>query len=122
MTASTAPVRHYVATELRTFGAEMDSIVRTRQDLRLAKKHSANRATITNEQAFKLACAAMAALGEKDELNPHKNSRQEWVKVGPYVSDAVRYVIKRDLPSASTEDRDLVLRHAMLINVAARGC
>lgn len=121
MTTATPAIRHFVATELESHSAEVNTIVRVRQDLRLTKKY-ADDTTITGEQALKLACAAMIALGEKDELNPHKNSRNEWVAVGPYVSNAVAYVIKRDLPNATAEDRELVLRHALLINVASRGC
>jgi hypothetical protein len=121
MTAAAAPIRHYVATELEDHGADVNTIVKVRQDLRLTKRYASN-TTITSEQALKLACAAMIALGEKDELNPHKKTRDEWVTVGPYVSNAVAYVIKRDLPNATSEDRELVLRHALLINVASRGC
>jgi len=121
MTATAAPIRHFVATELESHGADVNTIVKVRQDLRLAKRYASD-TTITGPHAFKLACAAMIALGEKDELNPHKNSRNEWVTVGPYVSNAVAYVIKRDLPNATAEDRELVLRHALLINVASRGC
>lgn len=114
-------MKNFVKIEMDEQAKDMETIVRVRQDLRMANAFASD-ATITPQRAFKLACAAMLVLGEKDELNPHRNSDGEWVTVGPYVSDAVRYVLKRDVPGWTFVDYQRTVQHAMLINAASRGC
>jgi len=96
---------------------EMAYIARVRQDVRVTARWTTERKLESSEH-FRLACLAMATLGQPDEINPHFNSRQERVTVGPYLSHAVTYVL-HDVEHTET-DRQLVLQHAMLINVARR--
>jgi hypothetical protein len=107
-----------VEREMRDHSKEMETVARCREDVRLASGYQG--LTLEKGEHFRLACLAMAALGQKDEKNPYRISTGEWYKVGPYVSQAVAYVLQ-DVAHTSA-DRDLVLRHALLINVARRGC
>lgn len=87
--------------------------------------------SLTVREAEALAFAAMAALGVEDALDstghPYRSayplgapySERPNVKVGPYVSDAVRHVL-RDREGVTAGDRDLVSRLAVLANVSFR--
>jgi hypothetical protein len=107
-----------VQREMKNHANEMEYVARCREDVRCASKYEG--LTLEKGEHFRLACLAMAALGQKDEKKPYRVSSGEWFKVGPYVSNAVTYVLQDVAHSSS--DRDLVLRHALLINVAHRGC
>lgn len=95
----------------------MAVIARARQDLRITQRWVSERKLADGEH-FRYACLAMAALGQPDEINPHRNSRDERVTVGPYVSQAVTYVLHG--VEHTEADRELVNRYAQLINVARR--
>ena len=87
--------------------------------------------TLTTSEARGLAYAAMAALGREDALDanghPYRSGyplgvpyyERPNVKVGPYVDDAVRHVL-RDFEGLTSSDRDLVLQLALLANVSFR--
>lgn len=87
--------------------------------------------TLTTSEARGLAYAAMAALGREDALDSHGHTyRSSYpyslpyyerpnVKVGPYVTDAVRHVL-RDREDLTSSDRDLVTQLALLANVSFR--
>lgn len=103
--------------ELEEQPINMQTIARVRQDVRTTLKWESERKLVDGEH-FRFGALAMAALGQPDEINPHKNSRNQWVTVGPYVSQAVNYVLQ-DVDHTET-DRQLVLQYARLINVARR--
>lgn len=107
-----------VEREMQDHANEMEYIARCREDVRYCARYQG--LTLESGEHLRLACLAMAALGRPDEKKPYRTSTGEWFKVGPYVSQAVIYVLQ-DVEH-SEADRDLVLRHALLINVARRGC
>jgi hypothetical protein len=103
--------------EIADHTRSMETIARVRSSIRLVERWTSEKKLADGEH-FRLACKAMAALGQPDEINPHRNSDGERVKVGPYVSQAVTYVLHG--VDCTSSDRELVQQHAMLINVAAR--
>lgn len=113
----TDSLRNSMTREIAEDETTLAVIARARQDLRVTKRWTSERKLADGEH-FRYACLAMAALGQPDEINPHFNSQQERVKVGPYVSQAVTYVLHGVEHSES--DRELVNRYAQLINVARR--
>lgn len=113
----TDSLRNSMSREVAEDETNLAVIARARQDLRVTKRWTAERKLADGEH-FRYACMAMAALGQRDEINPHKNSRDEWVTVGPYVSQAVTYVLHG--VEHTEADRELVSQYAQLINVARR--
>jgi len=113
----TTSLRRDLDRELAQDETTMAIIARSRRDLRGTLTWTAD-CKLAKGEHFRLAALAMATLGQPDEVNPHRNSRGERVTVGPYVSQAVAYVlhgIEHD-----ERDRQLILSYAMLINVARR--
>lgn len=116
-------MQKFVKIEMDTQAENMEAIVHVRQDLRMANAFAGpGSATVTPQQAFKLACVALAVIGEKDELDPRRTSAGEWVTVGPHIGDAVRYVLKRDAAGWTHLDYDRTMQHALLMIAACRGC
>jgi len=110
-------LRRDLDSELAQDETTMAVIARSRRDLRGTLTWTAD-CQLAEGEHFRLGALAMATLGQPDEINPHRNSRGERVAVGPYVSQAVTYVLHG--VEHNEYDRQLILSYAMLINVARR--
>jgi hypothetical protein len=95
--------------------ARLRGTLRTREQVMIL---DADYYALPVEEARRLGHAAMAALGTVDETAFYTDSRGKPMRVGPYVSDAVSYVLRG--VQHTTADRSLVADFAMLFNVAAR--
>jgi hypothetical protein len=106
------------ADEDRThLGTVAEARRRVRSSLRLHRRDFVD-TNLAEEQARRYGYAAMATLGSVDETTAWRTSNGERQKVGPYVSDAVHYVLRG--VEVTPADRDLVSCWAALFNVSSR--
>lgn len=102
-----------IAEHERTF----EQIANIRHDIRTAEQYAESLTLATGEHK-RYAYLAMAALGQRHDEDPSAYLGGSVRLVGPYITDAVQYVLRG--VQHSEADRRLVFSHAALINVVAR--